>query len=640
MEYSPTNRHLIVISGKQTDCHATAKKLTKNLETLTLDDPKQAQQFLGQEFDAVIFNSFNGFDANAFGAVSGTIRLGGFLLLLKPKDYPADSLFLKRFETLLCSYDHVSFLDPLADHIDFSVPKNKELPTPFATSDQAKTVEAIIHVVKGHRRRPLVITADRGRGKSASLGLAAKKLIDDGYKNIIICAPSKKAVRVVYQYAEADETNLRFCSPDDLNRELPKADLVLIDEAAAIPVALLVRFLTHYSRIVFSSTQHGYEGSGRGFSINFQKSLSLIAPEWESCKLETPIRWNENDSLESFVFDALLLNAEPAEDRLVADAQLKQCEYKLIDKQSLLQNEELLKSLFGLLVGAHYQTKPSDLKQLLDDKTTSIHTLQYNQHIIAVALIINEGGIDEETAKDIFVGTRRLKGHLVAQSLAANVGIQNAPTLTGERISRIAVHPKLQQQGYGSFLLKQLIKKSTADYLSTSFGATSLVTDFWKKAGFRTAYLGMKRDASSGTHSVLMLYPKTEEGKVLGQEACNRFAQHFPYLLAEPFDGLEADIALALLPKTVNSDVLSKLEIKELEAFAFQQRGYENSIYPLWKLVCNNLANADLEDDEKESLLKKVLQRKPWKALVVEMNLSGKKEALSLFRQTVGKLLP
>jgi len=92
----------------------------------------------------------------------------------------------------------------------------------------------------------------------------------------------------------------------------------------------------------------------------------------------------------------------------------------------------------------------------LDDETISIHTLQFNGQIIAVALLIAEGGLDAQQAADVFAGKRRLKGHLVAQSLAANVGIEEAPTLKGERISRVAVHPDFQRQGFGTKLLKSL----------------------------------------------------------------------------------------------------------------------------------------------------------------------------------------
>ncbi len=662
MPTSSGDRQIIVISGSQSDSLKYAKKLTAKLDCLLLEDQKKAQSFLGQEFDAVIFDCHEkhhvkvggcAFDPNAFGAITGTIRGGGYLLLLKPEKLSEKSLFLKRFWSVLATYDCLQITALSQINTPLLAPQKVN----HASRDQDDAVNKIIHVVKGHRRRPLVITSDRGRGKSAALGIAAAKLFNDGYKNIIVCAPSKKTAAIIYKHAlkNSPECTLVFYSPDELHQQKPKADLVLIDEAAAIPVSLLSSFLTHYSRIVFATTQHGYEGSGRGFAINFKKVLDSVAPEWVSCELNTPIRWDAGDTLESFVFDALLLNAEPAElsdislsgkhtPPLLHDALLSATKTQ-INKTELINNPAMLSELFGLLVSAHYQTKPSDLMHLLDDDLVSIHVTKLDEQIIAVALLIKEGGIDSKIATDIFEGTRRLKGHLVAQSLAANAGIENAPCLHGERIIRIAVHPTLQQQGLGTTLLESLIQNSKTDYLSTSFGATTELLSFWQQLEFTPVYLGMKRDASSGTHSVVMLHSKTISGKTLVRDAQQRFAKHFPHLLCEPFRELETELVLVLLtsPTTlpITPKKASQIESKELLAFAKKQRGYENTIYPIWKLVCNKLSNAsNLSREEREILVLKVLQKYSWKDISKKMegDIKGKKDALLLLRRATSNL--
>ena len=644
-------RQLLVLSGEQSDCLNHALTITQNLDCLNLQNLKKANDFLGQEFDAVIFNTFDGFNPNALGAITGTIRAGGFLLLLTPnhwgKESKKESLFLTRFQSLLNLSIDVHFLGLSDKPNALNIPPKISICDTYASLDQQLAVKAIKKVVSGHRRRPLVITADRGRGKSASLGIACAQLLQNGLSNIIVTAPSKKTADVIFQHVEAiyPEASIHFYSPDELLQQKPSAELLLIDEASAIPLPLLESFVTHYSRVVFATTLHGYEGSGQGFTLKFFKTLDALAPDWKHCELKTPIRYAENDPLENFVFKSLLLNSEPAKDNLVKNIKRSDCTVQTVDKASLIENENLLRQLFGLLVSAHYQTKPSDLMMLLDDESLSIHAIiSPQQDIVAVALKIKEGGLEEELATHIFQGKRRIKGHLVAQALSANAGIEMAPCLIGERINRIAVHPQLQNTGLGNYLLKSLYEQSNADYLSTSFGANNSLINFWKQAGFTAVYLGMKRDASSGAHSVIMLKGISESGKKLVNDVQLRFSKNFVPLLSEPFKMLEADIAFSLLinMKVATTSHLSKPEKQEIIAFAKHQRGYENTLYSLWKLTCNSLpAKAShLDDIDKKILLHKVLQKKSWKNVVKLLELTGKKEALLLLRESIAKLDP
>jgi len=598
-----------------------ANQISQSLETTIIIDAKKAFGLLGQEFDAVIFDMHDVFNPNAFGAIAGTIRVGGFLILIKPDDFTRDSLFLERFNRILAASPNVHLINKDNNNeLNLPKPHQNKITNKYATKDQEIAIKDIIKVVKGHRRRPLVITSDRGRGKSAALGIAAKELGQQNIDNIILCAPSKKSAAIVFKHAETDsnqhKSNLTFYSPDDLHQQKPKADLVLIDEAAAIPTPMLHDFLKHYSRLVFASTQYGYEGCGRGFG-------------------------NENDSLEQFTFDALLLNADidnlpkPIPKFTPTDCYLEQ-----INKQALINENETLQRLFGLLVNAHYQTKPSDLMQMLDDESIAIYCLKHDETIIAVALLIKEGNIDSSLSNDIFAGKRRLKGHLVAQALSSNIGIESAIELTGERISRIAVHPQLQSKGFGTHLIQLLFDNQNCDYLSTSYAATEPLLRFWKNLGFKAVHLGIKRDASSGSHSVTMLKGKTQQGLELSNHAQRLFNNSFPHLLSDCFNELETELVFALLSSQEND--LDKDDIKQISSFSNDSRGYENSHYLLWRLVVSKLAdNQTLNIAERTILISKVLQKKAWNKVKQKMinDVSGKKEALALLRTAIGKLL-
>lgn len=136
---------------------------------------------------------------------------------------------------------------------------------------------------------------------------------------MIITAPSIKAVEPVYEHAlrilssgsrlrkdrlESGQGFIQFIAPDELLASLPECDLLLVDEAAAIPVPMLQQITEQYHRLVFSSTIHGYEGCGRGFTLKFVDWLNTKRPGMSTCHLQQPIRWSDSDPLEKWVYEA------------------------------------------------------------------------------------------------------------------------------------------------------------------------------------------------------------------------------------------------------------------------------------------------------------------------------------------------
>ena len=461
-------------------------------------DAKKAHTLLGQEFDTIVFDAHNGFDVNAFAAVSGTLRGGGTLFLLTPPlaawaafpdpdyrrflPYPyqpeaVEGRFLRRF---------VGMLKSPFDYAQGTGEGSEE--------EQAVAVQTIVQAVV-----PVVLTADRGRGKSAALGMAASQLLAAGQR-VLLTAPSRATVATVFKHAEIPPL---FFAPDDLLQTLPQGDVLLVDEAAAIPVALLLKMLEHYPRCVFSTTLHGYEGSGRGFALRFQKRLDALAPDWQAIRLYQPIRWAANDPLERFINQALLLDADLAPFTPEYGTQ-----YRCLDRDELAANEPLLRQLFGLLVTAHYQTRPSDLRQMLDAPDISIHVLEQQSTVVAVALLSREGGLDAALTAAIHAGTRRPHGHPIPQTLTFHAKLPGAAQLVCERVMRIAVHPALQAQGLGSQLLQYLLAfaaDNAADYVGVSYAMTPELRRFWERAGFVLARVGHRQDTASGSRSAVQV---------------------------------------------------------------------------------------------------------------------------------------
>ena len=53
---------------------------------------------------------------------------------------------------------------------------------------------------------------------------------------------------------------------------LAQAEMVVVDEAAAIPITLVKKLLGPYM-VILSSTIHGYEGTGRSLSLKLINNL-------------------------------------------------------------------------------------------------------------------------------------------------------------------------------------------------------------------------------------------------------------------------------------------------------------------------------------------------------------------------------
>lgn len=601
---------------------------------------KKAKNTLGGEHANLIFDARQGFDVDAFGILSGTVQAGGLCLLLTPpvemwathpdNTYPRyqayseepaaqRSVYLQRLARVITQFSARLWLTPHFIQSSIVVTEThtptEAVEPPYKSVDQARAVAATHKVVRGHRRRPLVLRADRGRGKSAALGIAIGQLLNEGVENIVLCAPSKQSATVVFKHIEqtvdapARLQQLHFFSPDELLRSTPIASLVVVDEAAAIPTFILERLLNHYSRMVFASTVHGYEGTGRGFAVRFMKTLASKAPQFRQLTLEQPVRWQAGDALEAFTAEALLLNAQPVE-------QLSGVEPVRIEPftaEQLLADESMLQQVFGLLVLAHYQTKPSDLRQLLDGHNVRLFVaLNDLNQVIGVLVGVVEGGLPQALHQPIAYGQRRVQGHLLPQSISFQLGVQEAAGMIGLRVMRIAVHPEHHRQGIGLRMLAWL--KSHAnhewDYLGTVFGATVELHNFWHRAGFAAVRVGINKDAASGTHSVMMLQPLTSDGEVLSANLTSRFLDQFLLQLMNGLQDLDSLLVADMIRVTTNPLPLTNVQQSALEAFFYGNRALEEDLVLMRSAALLLLRNDSLVDDYRAQIVEVILKRR------------------------------
>ncbi len=628
---------------------------------------------LGDELEALVFDAWSGFDPDAFGAAAGMVRGGGTVLVLAPPlaEWPRHpDPALQRITPWPHDYRGVRsrFLQRLVgligeNHSILTVTEGDSLPelrppapaisgdpdVECRTAEQQQAVEAICRVVRGHRRRPLVLSADRGRGKSSALGIAAARLLREGLEQILVTAPSPRAASALFRQARRllpgsrdsghqlrwNRGTIGFVAPDALLAEPRQADLLLVDEAAAIPAPMLETLLRRHSRIAFATTIHGYEGTGRGFAVRFRERLDRLAPGWRTLHISSPIRWEEGDPVERFTFRALLLDASPADDREVSGAAAGDCAALELDRDRLLNDESLLEELFGLLVLAHYRTRPSDLRNLLDCPDLSVYALLHDGHLAAAALVMREGGMERELAERIWLGRRRVHGHLLAQSLAFHAGFPEAATLRYARIMRLAVHPSVQRRGLGTRLVTAITEREERaglDAIGTSFGATPGLLEFWHRLQFRTARMGLRREASSGSRAALMLRPLSRQGAELCRAMWGRLQEQLPELLRRPLNGLEPETAWHLLqnlPPPVTT--LTPGEWRDAASFAFGRRSLQSCLASLRKLVIATATDRDaatsITAPDRERLIRQIVQEQ------------GNRKETSPLREAVRRLL-
>jgi tRNA(Met) cytidine acetyltransferase len=620
---------------------------------------KQAQHQLGKEFSLIIFDASEGFQPDSFGAIVGTLTAGGALIILAPNSESSYVQRLQKVAALYCEKNsHFYWCDDLSSLAQLSIPEIKpQNSTLVLTEDQQQVVHAVEKVVSGHRRRPLLITSDRGRGKTASMGAAAAELLKKGKRKLIVTAPSLQTVDTFFHHAALalgeqaevgggylsyQQGQILFYSPDSLIEALPESDCVFVDEAAALPNVMLLKLVGHYSRLVFATTLHGYEGTGRGFAIRFQKQLDQLAPGWNSIELSTPFRWDKDDQLEHFTFDALLMNAEPVDAEQIEYADLQKLEFEKVFSQSLVNNDDDLRHLFGLLVLAHYRTRPSDLQMMLDQQDISIYVLRFQSRIIATAMLVEEGKLSAELSQAVYNGTRRVKGHLLPQSLLAQAGVKQAGALSYQRIIRIAVHPTVQRRGFGEYLLQKIVAGSQSDILGTSFSMSDDLMLFWQKVGFTPARIGLHHDEVSGVHSLMMLRAQNEQGETLLASVVKRFSQQWPFLLDKQLADLSAEQVIVLSQSLTYKQPLSSWLLDEVQAFAYHQRSYDNSRFSLHQWALSVIITDKIQilsTVEKQLLVGLLLQQNDIQPMCKQLDITGKKQLQQLLRQIVTKLL-
>jgi N-acetyltransferase 10 len=401
------------------------------------------------------------------------------------------------------------------------------------TLDQAKALLGFMESVADKTlRSTVVLTAGRGRGKSAALGLAIAGAVAFGYSNIFVTAPSPENLKTLFEmvfkgfdafaykehadYEVVQSLNpdfnhaivrvnifhghrqtIQYIQPGDYAK-LGQAELLVIDEAAAIPLPLVKSLLGPYL-VFMSSTINGYEGTGRSLSLKLVKQLrtqsapgaaaaaaaaaasapaaatavvggaSAAGRTLREVTLDEPIRYARDDPIERWLNDLLCLNCTATVPRLLGAAlpHPSSCELYYVERDTLFSahkaSESFLQRMMALYVASHYKNSPNDLQLMSDAPAHHLFVLlgpvgstSALPDILAVVQVCLEGGISRESVARALARGERANGDLVPWLIAQQYSNQEFASLSGARIVRIATNPEVARFGYGSRAIELL----------------------------------------------------------------------------------------------------------------------------------------------------------------------------------------
>ncbi|KAG5979022.1 hypothetical protein E4U55_005646 [Claviceps digitariae] len=411
------------------------------------------------------------------------------------------------------------------------------------TVDQAKALLTFIEAISEKTLRSTVtLTAARGRGKSAAMGVAVAAAVAYGYSNIFITSPSPENLKTLFEFVfkgfdalgyadHADYSIIQSTNPDfnkaivrvNIHRQhrqtiqyirpqdahvLGQAELVVIDEAAAIPLPLVRKLMGPYL-VFMASTINGYEGTGRSLSLKLIKQLreqsrsaasstnnggdmtttvavadrstgrasktedfqAAATRKLREITLSEPIRYAKGDSVEKWLNKLLCLDATlpKTKSNMHGCPDPNQCELLAVNRDTLFSyhpvSEAFLQQMVALYVASHYKNSPDDLQLMSDAPAHQLFVLVPPNvestgklpEPLCVIQVSLEGKISRQSVLNSLSRGQRPSGDLIPWLVSQQFQDEDFASLSGARVVRIATNPDYVSMGYGSKALELLM---------------------------------------------------------------------------------------------------------------------------------------------------------------------------------------
>ena len=621
----------------------------------------KVETLLGSESSLVVVDLFDGLNPDVLCVASGLVCCGGLLILMSPGPDKwagiTDLYGVWQDEVVSAKPVFVEYIFNSLSHKTRGgiilvqgqdLPLVPELPpawpTPLLSGRTAEQAEVLLEIddwLDDNSQQIALITADRGRGKSTCLGIILSDLILIRQRSVIVTAPSQQCAAILMLQAKLQsktEIKIDFIAPDRLIAEHRPADVLIIDEAAMLPYPMLQQLCRQYSRLVMATTTGGYEGTGQGFLLRFVARLPRA--KLRQLELSAPIRWAAGDRLETWLDSTMLLKPTPcfiAFDNNRRDL----CQFRVLEQAELSGDIALLEKIYSLMASAHYRTRPSDLRMLMENPHLRVILAEVENDLIGVVLLNHEGGLDRELCRQIHLGLRRPKGHLLAQMITAQAGDEYFASYRGLRVQRIAVIEPWRRTGVGRQLIETATQHAESqgfDYIGASFALDSETAAFWQSCQFCLIHIGYAMGKSSGNHSVAVLRslnPALADNVVQLQD---RIKNYLPLWLCQFLQQMDAANVVALLRYSRYSLVMSDMDLAEVRAFAIGHKGFELCFGSLQRFVMQSIAEMPVDSEVHPWLIQKAVQNRDWNRLDRYSEINGRKQSQQKLRDLVKSL--
>ncbi|OJD29636.1 nucleolar atpase kre33 [Diplodia corticola] len=396
------------------------------------------------------------------------------------------------------------------------------------TVDQAKGLLTFIDAIAEKTLQSTVtLTAARGRGKSAALGVAVAAAVAHGYSNIFITAPSPENLKTFFEFVfkgfdaleymdHVDYSIIQSTNPDfnkaivrvNVHRQhrqtiqyiqpqdahvLGQAELLVIDEAAAIPLPLVQKLMGPYL-VFMASTINGYEGTGRSLSLKLiqklreqsrggsKKSADQVIADRSTGReakngsdsvasgrslreitLAESIRYAPGDAVEKWMNKLLCLDATLPRSRMNTQGcpDPSKCQLLHVNRDTLFSfhpvSEKFLQQMMALYVASHYKNSPNDLQLMSDAPAHQLFALvppvdegsNKLPEPLCVIQVAMEGQISRESVLSSLSRGQRAGGDLIPWLVSQQFQDDEFAGLSGARVVRIATNPDYIGMGYG-----------------------------------------------------------------------------------------------------------------------------------------------------------------------------------------------